>query len=107
MNKPEKKLKAQVTQSVIAVVTVMAIVGILFCSSAFASHGEEGVEEDTPQTKADIVKLETKADVMKFGLVAAAIAFGLGAIGAGIAIAHVGAAASLLRGLLFSALLPL
>lgn len=87
MNKPERKLKSQITQSVIAVLTVMAIVGTLFCTSAFAEeapHDEDTVEPEISQTK---------ADVMKFGLMAAAIAFGLGAIGAGFAISHVGAAA--------------
>lgn len=86
MNEPERKLKSQITQSVIAVLTVMAIVGTLFCSSAFA---KEASQEDTIEPEMS----QTKADVMKFGLIAAAIAFGLGAIGAGFAISHVGAAA--------------
>jgi V/A-type H+-transporting ATPase subunit K len=86
MDKPSRKLKSQIIESIIALVTVMAIIGTVFCTSAFAgeSHEEEslGAEMST-----------TKADVMKFGLIAAAIAFGLGAIGAGFAISHVGAAA--------------
>lgn len=93
MNKPERKLKSQIAQSVIAVLTVMAIVGTLFCTSAFAGktpHDENTVGSDKSQTP-EIS--QTKADVMKFGLMAAAIAFGLGAIGAGFAISHVGAAA--------------
>jgi len=80
-------------QTMIAVFTVMAIVGTLFCTSAFAaesSHDKDAVKSDTPQTS-DMS--QTKADVMKYGLIAAAIAFGLGAIGAGFAISHVGAAA--------------
>jgi V/A-type H+-transporting ATPase subunit K len=87
MNEPEKKLKSQIIQSVIAVFTILAILGTLFCSSAFAqgtSPKEETIAAEMSQTK---------ADVMKFGLIAAAIAFGLGAIGAGFAISHVGAAA--------------
>jgi len=87
MNKPEKRLKLHIMQSLIAVFTVMAIVGILFCTTAFAegaSSGEETIEPEMSQTK---------ADVMKYGLIAAAVAFGLGAIGAGFAISHVGAAA--------------
>jgi len=87
MNEPKKRLRLQIKQSVIAVFTVMAIVGILFCTTAFAeeaSPGEETVEAEMSQTK---------ADVMKYGLIAAAVAFGLGAIGAGFAISHVGAAA--------------
>jgi len=87
MNEPEKKLKSQIIQSVIAVFTILAILGTLFCSSAFAqgtSPKEETIAAEMSQTK---------ADVMKFELIAAAIAFGLGAIGAGFAISHVGAAA--------------
>ncbi|MHC4436905.1 MAG: ATP synthase subunit C [Planctomycetota bacterium] len=87
MVEAERKLKSQITQSIIALFTVMAIVGTLFCANAFAaetSHEEEIVEADMSLTK---------AGVMKYGLIAAAVAFGLGAIGAGIAISHVGAAA--------------
>jgi V/A-type H+-transporting ATPase subunit K len=86
MIKAERKLKSQITQSIIALFTVMAIVITLFCANTFAgtSHEEEAAGSDISLTK---------AGVMKFGLIAAAIAFGLGAIGAGIAISHVGAAA--------------
>ncbi len=88
MNEPEKKLKLHITQSVIAVFTLMAIIGTLFCASSFAQTSP-GDGEETLQPEMSSVK----ADVMKYGLIAAAIAFGLGAIGAGIAISHVGAAA--------------
>lgn len=86
MDEPGKKLKLNITQSVIVLFTVMAIIGTLFCTSSFAqtSPGEETIEAEMSSSK---------AEVMKFGLIAAAIAFGLGAIGAGIAISHVGAAA--------------
>ncbi len=86
MNEPEKRLKSHITQSVIMLITVMAVIGTLFCASAFAqtSSGEETIEPEMSSIK---------GDVMKYGLIAAAIAFGLGAIGAGIAISHVGAAA--------------
>ncbi len=93
MNEPERRLKLQIMQSMIAVFTVMAIVGTLFCTSAFAteaSHQADTNDSDMSQTSE---MSQTKADVMKFGLIAAAIAFGLGAIGAGFAISHVGAAA--------------
>ena len=86
MNEVQKTLKANIMQSVVVLLTGMAIVGTLFCSNAFAqaSHEGETVEQEmSPE----------KADVMKFGLIAASIAFGLGAIGAGLAISHVGAAA--------------
>jgi V/A-type H+-transporting ATPase subunit K len=88
MNEPERKLKSHITQSVIAVFTLMAIIGTVFCTSVFAeaSHDEQSIESEPEMS-------ETKAGVMKYGLIAAAVAFGLGAIGAGIAISHVGAAA--------------
>jgi len=86
MDEPEKKLKLYITQSIIALFTVMAIIGTLFCTSSFAgaSPGEQSIQPEMSSVK---------ADVMKYGLIAAAVAFGLGAIGAGIAISHVGAAA--------------
>jgi len=86
MDKPARRLKANINQSIVALVTILAIVGTLFCSNAFAqtAHEEQTLEpEMTPES----------AGVMKFGLIAASIAFGLGAIGAGVAISHVGAAA--------------
>jgi len=86
MVEAERKLKSQITQSIIALFTVMAIVGTLFCANAFA-----GTSQDGESVESDISL--TKAGVMKYGLIAAAVAFGLGAIGAGIAISHVGAAA--------------
>jgi V/A-type H+-transporting ATPase subunit K len=86
MDKPCKKLKLQITQSVVVLFTMMAIIGILFCASAFAGASNVG---DSVQSEMST----TKAGVMKYGLIAASVAFGLGAIGAGIAISHVGAAA--------------
>ena len=88
MNESQRKLKLHITQSIIAVVTLMAILGTLFCASAFGqTTNEKGVETVEPEISS------VKAVVMKFGLIAAAVAFGLGAIGAGFAISHVGAAA--------------
>jgi len=86
MDEREKKLKLHITQSIIALFTVMAIIGTLFCTTSFAeaSPGEQSIQPEMSSVK---------ADVMKYGLIAAAVAFGLGAIGAGIAISHVGAAA--------------
>ena len=75
-------------QSIVVLFTVMAIIGTLFCTSAFAG---EPKKQDKDSIGDDMSS--TKADVMKYGLIAAAVAFGLGAIGAGIAISHVGAAA--------------
>ncbi|MHC4679119.1 MAG: ATP synthase subunit C [Planctomycetota bacterium] len=86
MDEPEKRLKLHITQSVIGLLTVMAIIGILFCASSLAqtSHDEETIGPEMSSAK---------NDVMKYGLISAAVAFGLGAIGAGIAISYVGAAA--------------
>jgi V/A-type H+-transporting ATPase subunit K len=86
MYEPGKKLKLHITQSVIVLFTVMAIIGTLFCASSFAQTSPD--EEITEPEMTSV-----KADVMKYGLIAAAVAFGLGAIGAGVAISHVGAAA--------------
>jgi V/A-type H+-transporting ATPase subunit K len=88
MNVHQQRLKLHITQSVIVLFTVMAMIGTVFCTNAFASATQsEGLETIQPEMSS------TKADVMKYALVAAAVAFGLGAIGAGLAISHVGAAA--------------
>jgi len=86
MNERKKRLKLQITQSVVGLLTVMAIIGTLFCASSFAQTPQDGGTIGPEMSSA-------KADVMKYGLIAAAVAFGLGAIGAGFAISHVGAAA--------------
>ena len=86
MDNPARRLKANIKQSLIALMTILAIVGTLFCSTTFAQETHE-----EPTVKPDITP--ENAGVMKFGLLAAAVAFGLGAIGAGVAISHVGAAA--------------
>ena len=84
MADPAKRLKSQIKQTVVALLTILAISGILFSTFAF------GAQEDPNDT----VKISPeKAGVQKFGLIAASVAFGLGAIGAGLAISHVGAAA--------------
>ena len=87
MTQSEQKLKSQILQSVIGVLTIMAIVGTLFCTTVYAN--EASPDEETVAAEMS----ETKAGVMKYGLIAAAVAFGLGALGAGFAISHVGAAA--------------
>jgi V/A-type H+-transporting ATPase subunit K len=84
MDHARRKLKAHITQSIVMLATVMAIVTTLFCTSSFAAASPP--EEIAPQAV-------TSSDNVKWGLIAAAVAFGLGAIGAGIAISHVGAAA--------------
>ena len=86
MDKPARRLKASITQSLVALMTILAIVGTLFCSNALAQTASEEPTVEPEMTPEN-------AGVMKFGLLAAAVAFGLGAIGAGFAISHVGAAA--------------
>ena len=81
-----RELKSQITQSMVLLFTLMAIVGTVFCANALA-----GTSQDDKSVEAEMSS--TKADVMKYALIAASVAFGLGAIGAGIAISHVGAAA--------------
>ena len=84
-----KKLKSQITQSIVLLFTMMAIVGTVFCANALAGTSHD--DQSAKSAKSDMD--ETKAGVMKYALIAASVAFGLGAIGAGIAISHVGAAA--------------
>ncbi len=93
MNGPEKNLKLRITQSIVVLFTVMAIVTTVFCTTAFSGASPDQVVTTSTDTSHDEPMTETKASVLKYALIAAAIAFGLGAIGAGIAISHVGAAA--------------
>ncbi len=86
MERPEQRLKISIIQSVVVLTTIMAIIGTLFCSNAWAQGPQE-------QTSVQTEMSPEGAGVMKFGLIAASIAFGLGALGAGLAISHVGAAA--------------
>lgn len=84
MSKPQKDLKRRITQSIVMLLTVMAITTVLFCSETFgAETGGGQITSTVPPTDSNV----------KYGLISAAAAFGLGAIGAGIAISHVGAAA--------------
>ncbi|MCP4452696.1 MAG: ATPase [Planctomycetes bacterium] len=87
MSDPAKKLKAQIKQTVVVLLTILAICGTLFTTQVFAQDSDENDHSDD-----EIISSE-KAGVQKFGLIAASVAFGLGAIGAGLAISHVGAAA--------------
>jgi V/A-type H+-transporting ATPase subunit K len=91
MNEPETNLKSRITQSIVVLFTVMAILATVFCTTAFSgtATGEASHDEGTAESE----MTSTQAGVMKYALIAAAVAFGLGAIGAGIAISHVGAAA--------------
>ncbi len=95
MSDPAKKLKAQIKQTVVVLLTILAISGTLFTSIAFGQGGEvdDANAVVTSNHGNDDEMSQNKAGVMKFGLIAASVAFGLGAIGAGLAISHVGAAA--------------
>ncbi len=85
MTDAAKKLKAQIKQTVVVLLTILAITGILFSTQVFAQDSNTHSGDETISSE--------KAGVQKFGLIAASVAFGLGAIGAGLAISHVGAAA--------------
>ena len=84
MDETQNKLRVNIAQSMVMLLTIMAIVATLFCTQSFGQTSPE------PESTQEVVK---SAENVKYGLIAAAIAFGLGAIGAGIAISHVGAAA--------------
>jgi V/A-type H+-transporting ATPase subunit K len=86
MDEPVRKLKTTITHSLVVLSTILAIIGTVFCSNAFAAAATE-------ETAAPAEMSVATAEVTGYGLIAAAIAFGLGAVGAGIAISHVGAAA--------------
>lgn len=88
MLEARKELKLRITQSVVVLFFVMAIIGTVFCTNSFASQGETNGEQNLTDDKAPV-----DVKVSQYALVAAAAAFGLGAIGAGLAISHVGAAA--------------
>ena len=91
MNNPAKRLKKNIKGSVAGMMSIMAIVTVIFCSNTFAAdeagHGEEVITAEL------ITMSEIEMDGLKFAVIAASVAFGLGALGAGIAISHVGAAA--------------
>ena len=86
MNRPEKRLKTQITMSVVTLLTIMAIIGTTYTTRVYAQSPHE----------AEVVQQIEEQDMssgLNYALIAAAIAFGLGAISAGFAISHVGAAA--------------
>jgi len=84
MDEARNKLRVNIAQSMVMLLTIMAIVATVFCTQSFGQTSPE------PESTQEVVK---SGENVKYGLIAAAIAFGLGAIGAGIAISHVGAAA--------------
>jgi len=86
MDKPEKRLKTQITFSVVVLLAIMAIFGTMFTTNLYADDLQDQ-ETETKNNKSEM------SGGLKFGLIAAAIAFGLGALSAGFAISHVGAAA--------------
>lgn len=86
MQEPEKKMKINIIQSLVTMITIMAIIGILFSSSSYA-------QAPNNEQVSQIERGTDNSGALKYSLIAASIAFGLGAVGAGIAISHVGAAA--------------
>ena len=96
MDQPARKLKSSITNSMIVLCTLMAIMGTLFCAGSFARAAEgdsNGQIADSNTSTVHDEDTSKSGSHIKYGLIAAAFAFGLGAIGAGIAISHVGAAA--------------
>jgi V/A-type H+-transporting ATPase subunit K len=91
VNDAKEDLKLRITQSLIVIFTVMAIIFTVFCASAFSQPAKVQETEESQTTVDDVEMVQT--GVAKYALISAAAAFGLGAIGAGIAISHVGAAA--------------
>ena len=90
METPVRKLRRRITQSIVAVLSLIAITGTIFTFETFAQghDASAGIHATAPDATGK--SADTKA-VAAF--IAAAIAFGLGAIGAGLAISSVGAAA--------------
>ena len=96
MVQAREQLKQRITQSVVVLFFVMAIIGTVFCANSFAAEDPKDPNANAEQIIEPAAKHtdEGASDaVAQYALVAAAAAFGLGAIGAGIAISHVGAAA--------------
>ena len=90
MNNPAQRLKNNIKGSVAGLLSIMAVVTVMFCTDAFAAD-ESGHGTEAAAAAASITEVEMSG--LKFVVIAAAVAFGLGALGAGIAISHVGAAA--------------
>jgi len=80
-------LKRRISQSLIALFSLLLITGTIFTFDAVAADAHASSEQNIAATN------EQGGGNAMWGLIAAAIAFGLGALGAGIAIANVGAAA--------------
>jgi len=87
MDETARKLKINITQSLIILLTVLAIVGTLFSSSVLGAQSSQEPAAEPAAAAAPGL------GATHYALIAASIAFGLGAVGAGIAISHVGAAA--------------
>ena len=66
-----RELKSQITQSMVLLITLMAIVGTVFCANALAGTGQDDASVEPEMSS-------TKAGVMKYAQIAASIAFGLG-----------------------------
>ncbi len=85
MQSSKLRLRKKIILSIVALVSVLAIVSTISGVKLFA--------QDTPDTAARTAVTPEEATIAKFAFIAAAIAFGLGALGAGLAIGNVGAAA--------------
>ncbi|MCW8966417.1 MAG: ATP synthase subunit C [Candidatus Pacearchaeota archaeon] len=80
-------LKRRISQSLIALFSLLLISGTIFTFEIFAADDHSSPEQNITASA------QQGSNTTMWGLIAAAIAFGLGALGAGLAISNVGAAA--------------
>jgi V/A-type H+/Na+-transporting ATPase subunit K len=87
MEQAPATLKRRISQSLIALFSLLLITGTIFAFDAFAADSHASSEMNVATAAA------RGGNQTMWGLIAAALAFGLGALGAGLAISNVGAAA--------------
>lgn len=87
MERASVTLKRRISQSLVALFSLLLIIGTLFTFDVVAQESHTGGQNVSTTTTAAANNSATWA------FIAAAIAFGLGALGAGLAISNVGAAA--------------
>ena len=81
------RLKRRISQSLIALFSLLLISGTIFTFETFAADPHSSQEQNITASNTQ------GGSTAMWGLIAAALAFGLGALGAGLAISNVGAAA--------------
>lgn len=93
MEKTTAVLKRRIVQSLITLLSVLAVTGCIFSFETFAQGKDHNPHVQTQTTTADPSSTQSSDRRAMWAFLAAAISFGLGAIGAGLAISNVGAAA--------------